>query len=589
LEITAEGSIGGLPRLLFALGRLLQFDVRPTITIASYAFFFADCAVIFREHMSVTLSIRRARTFFFLLIAGFVSLTSGVLAQRSATPPTTAPKRAAAQKKERPDVAAFRKRVEAALAVNGAEKGYWGVLVTDAVNGEVLYSLNAQRYFTPASNTKMFTTALALATLGPDYRFHTTLETRDAVDDSGRLNGDLVLVGRGDPNLSNRKFPFNMKEERDGPADKVIAEFADAIVARGVKEIAGDVIADDSYFDYERFPSGWLIDDMLWSYGAAVSALCINDNTITLSLRPGEREGDPAVIDVEPWAGFYKIQAEIRTVAAGAERKLEIAREPGSRVIVLRGALPLNSEPISRTLAIEEPAEYAAALLRQLLAARGVRILGEARARHTPDATPGAPTVLAEHVSPPLSDDVRLLDKISQNLHAELLLRVSARQALGATSMEAALKFAQDFHKTVSIEENDVLLWDGSGLSRRNLVTPEAAVRLLAWAAQQSWGELYRSTFPAGGEDGTLSERMKTPPLLGRIQAKTGSLGHVNALSGFTTSLHGEKLIFSMFGNNHALRGHAATDVFDAICTAMVEELGARPPAKKKKPLRVER
>lgn len=133
--------------------------------------------------------------------------------------------------------------------------------------------------------------------------------------------------------------------------------------------------------------------------------------------------------------------------------------------------------------------------------------------------------------------------------------------------MEAALKFAQDFHKTVSIEEYDVLLWDGSGLSRRNLVTPEAAVRLLAWTAQQPWGELYRSTFPVGGEDGTLSDRMKTPPLLGRIQTKTGSLGHVNA----------------MFGNNHALRGHAATDVFDAICTAMVEELGAKPQAKKKK------
>jgi serine-type D-Ala-D-Ala carboxypeptidase/endopeptidase (penicillin-binding protein 4) len=550
-------------------------------------------AAVFPEHLSVTVFIHRVRIFLLLMMAGVLSPASGTLAQNAApaqqVSPKAASKRPAAKKKERPDVAAFRKRVEAALAATGADKGYWGVLVTDADSGEVLYALNAQRYFTPASNTKIFTTALALATLGPDYRFHTTLETRGTVDANGRLSGDLVLVGRGDPNLSNRKFPFDKKEERDGPPDKAIAELADAVVARGVKEIGGDVISDDSYFDFERFPSGWAIDDMLWSYGAAVSALCVNDNTITLSLRPGEREGVPAAFEIEPWAGFYKIQNEIRTVAAGAERKLEIAREPGSRLIVLRGALPLNSEPVTRTLAIEEPAEYAAALLRRLLETRGVRVLGETRARHAADAAPGAPTVLAEHVSPPLSDDVRLLNKISQNLHAELLLRVSARHALGATSMEAALKFAQDFHRTMGIEENDLLLWDGSGLSRRNLVTPEAAVRLLAWTAQQPWGGLYRSTLPVGGEDGTLSERMKTPPLLDRIQAKTGSLGHVNALSGFATSLHGEKLIFSMFGNNHALRGHGATDVFDAICTAMVEEFGAKPTAKKKKPARPEK
>jgi D-alanyl-D-alanine carboxypeptidase/D-alanyl-D-alanine-endopeptidase (penicillin-binding protein 4) len=514
-----------------------------------------------------------------LLLSASLVWPGTLLGQRPATPEVAAKPVAAAAK--RADVAALRARVEAALSAGGADKGYWGILVSDATTGATLYALNAQRYFTPASNTKLYTTALALATLGPEYRFHTTLETRGAVDAAGRLRGELVLVGRGDPNLSNRKFPYDKKEEHDGPAEKVLAELADAIAARGVKEIEGDIVADDSYFDYERYPSGWDIDDMLWGYGAPVSALCVNDNTITLELHPGEREGDPAGFAVEPWAAFYKIQNEIRTSAANAERKLEIAREPGSRVIVLRGTLPLKSDATTRTLAIEEPAEYAAALLKQLLEARGVRVYGEARARHTAEATPGAPTVLAEHVSLPLADDVRLLNKISQNLHAELLLRVAARQATGNTSTEAALKFAQEFRKSLGIEETDVLLWDGSGLSRRNLVTPQATVKLLTWIAQQPWGELYRSTLPVAGEDGTLSDRMKTPPLLDRIQAKTGSLGHVNALSGYTTTLHGEKLIFSMFGNNHALRGHAATDVLDAICTAMVEELGA--PVKSKK------
>jgi len=517
------------------------------------------------------------------LLLAVAALPGGTRAQ-SAAP--AAPAQQAQITSARPDVAAFRGRVDAALATGGADKGYWGLVVSDADTGEVLYALNAQRYFTPASNTKLFTTALVLATMGPDFRFHTTLETIGTLTPGGTLRGDLVLVGRGDPNLSNRKFPYEKKEERDGPPEKVLAELADAAVAHGLKQIEGGIVADDSYFDYERYPSGWSIDDMLWGYGAPVSALCINDNTFDLELRSAEREGALALFSLEPWAGFYKIQNEVRTGPASSEPKLSIAREPGSRTITLQGTLPLNSQPAKRTLAIEEPAEYAAALLKRLLEERGVRIYGEARARHSTDAvnpadSAAAPStlVLAEHVSPPLMEDVRLLLKISQNLHAELLLRVAVRWAIGLTSTDAALKFAQDFRTRIGINENDALLSDGSGLSRRNLVTPEATVKLLAWIARQPWGDPFRSALPVAGDDGTLSERMKNPPLLDRIQAKTGSLGHVNALSGYATTLRGEKLIFSMFGNNNALRGHDATEVMDAICAAMIEELGTHAPA----------
>src|SRR6266704_1108289 len=171
---------------------------------------------------------------------------------------------------ERADVARFRQRVERALSASGPDKGFWGVQVTDAATGEVLYARNAGYYFTPAS------------------------------DANGLLSGDLVLTGRGDANLSNRKFPYERKVEHDGPPEKALAALADAVVARGVKEIEGGVIADDSLFQLERFPSGWTIDDMLWSYGAAVSAVAVNDNTFALELRPGEREGDAAKFTVEP-------------------------------------------------------------------------------------------------------------------------------------------------------------------------------------------------------------------------------------------------------------------------------------------------
>src|SRR5467141_3953040 len=153
----------------------------------------------------------------------------------------SAKKRSAASKKA---TAKFASRAEALLATTPTSKGEWGMLIVDAESSETLYEQNADKYFVPASNMKLFTTALALAKLGPDYRFRTTLETQGAISSEGVLSADITLVGRGDPNLSNRRFPYQLKEEFDGPPEKVLAELADALVAKGVKEISGDVIGD---------------------------------------------------------------------------------------------------------------------------------------------------------------------------------------------------------------------------------------------------------------------------------------------------------------------------------------------------------
>ena len=490
------------------------------------------------------------------------------------------------QTAERADVARFRQRVETALSASGPDKGFWGVLVTDAATGEVLYERNAGDYFTPASDAKLFTTALALATLGPDFRVRTTISATGTLNANGLLSGDLLLTGRGDPNLSNRKFPYERKVEHDGPPEKVLAALADAVAARGVKEIEGGVIADDSLFQLERFPSGWTIDDMLWSYGAAVSAVAVNDNTFTLGMRPGEREGDAATFIVDPASDFYTIENSVHTSAHGSEEKLAVAREPGSRTIRVSGTMPAGAQTRRLTIAIEEPAEYAAALLARLLEARGIKIHGVARARHAGDLAPSgangsAGTVLAERMSEPLAEEIRHVNKNSLNLHAELLLLLAAHERSGATTREEAVKFAADFYKAAGIADGDVVLSDGSGLSRRDLVTPRAIVQMLNYAAAQAWGEIYRSTLPIAGEDGTLSERMKNTAAEGRIFAKTGTVEHVVALSGYATTLHGAHLIFSILGNNNSLHAQAADAVLDAIAEAMVEELG--PPVRKGK------
>jgi D-alanyl-D-alanine carboxypeptidase/D-alanyl-D-alanine-endopeptidase (penicillin-binding protein 4) len=338
----------------------------------------------------------------------------------------------------------------------------------------------------------------------------------------------------------------------------------------------------------DRFPDGWTIDDMLWSYGAAVSAIAVNDNTFTLELRAGEREGDAATFTVEPASDFYTIENTIRTSAHGSEEKLAAAREPGSRTIRVSGTMPAGAPPRRLTIAIEEPAEYAAALLTRLLEARGIKIHGVARARHAGDAAVSgesrpAETVLAERMSEPLAEEIRHVNKNSLNLHAELLLLLTGYEKSGATTREGALKFAADFYKAAGIADGDVVLSDGSGLSRRDLVTPRAIAQMLNYAAAQPWGEIYRTSLPIAGEDGTLSERMKNTAAAGRIFAKTGTVEHVVALSGYATTTRDAHLIFSILGNNNSLHAQTADTVLDAIAVAMIEELGPAPVSKRKK------
>lgn len=486
--------------------------------------------------------------------------------------------------KRRKDVGKFAKRVETILAAEPASKAEWGILIVDEKSDETLYAFNAEKYFVPASNMKLFTTALAMSKLGPDYRFTTTVSTTGSISSDGKLTGDLVLVGKGDPNLSNRKFPFVREADREGPPEKVLAELANAVAERGITQLEGDVIADDSYFSAERYPGGWEIDDMVWSYGAAVSAISVNDNTVTVELHPGDQEADATTYTIEPWTEDLALKNEVITGPAGAKVDMTLVREPGSHLVILTGTIPVGSPPRRLVLAIEEPAEHAARLLKRMLEARGVTVTGVARARHyLPPVSAAEPVkeraavqVLGSHTSVPLADALRLLNKISQNLHAEMLLRVSAREAVDAMTLDDALKFAREFYASIGIAKDDLAINDGSGLSRRDLVTPAAVVTLLRYTTKKPWAAVYEASLPISGEDGTLAERMKQTAAASRIHAKTGTVEHVSALSGFAETLAGERLVFSIFGNNFGGKNHDEVLVIDTICAAMVEELGEK-------------
>jgi serine-type D-Ala-D-Ala carboxypeptidase/endopeptidase (penicillin-binding protein 4) len=484
-------------------------------------------------------------------------------------------------------------RIDTVLAESGMGRGFWGIEVVSLSTGKVLYAQNPEKLFTPASNTKLFTTAAALALIGPGYSFRTTVETNGTLDKHGRLTGDLVLVGRGDPNLSGRELPYALRTERNDHPIQVLEQLADELVQKGVKYVDGDVIADDSYFAFERYGEGWSQDDLVWADGAPVSALTINDNVVFVNILPADRAGDRAFVSLSPFGDYYRIDNRIITTPAGTGRKIFINREPGSTVLTLWGNMPMDDAGANEAVAIEDPAEFAANLFRQLLEKRGIAVYGRERTRHTELATlstltvtalaparggdqpsralQNQPLVLAGYQSKPLIEDVRVINKVSQNLHAEILLRLLGREKGTAGTVEGGLEVLRGFLNQAGVPSDQYVFYDGSGLSRQNLVTPHAIVQLLRYAASQPWGESFRNTLPIAGVDGSLSDRLKNIDAQ-RVYGKTGSLGGVKTLSGYATTDRGELVAFSILSNNFNLPAKRLTDVIDGIVGEIVND-----------------
>ncbi len=494
------------------------------------------------------------------------------------------------------------RRIDEILAVPEVARSFWGIEAVSLDTGRTLYEHNADKLFTPASNTKLFTTAATLALIGPDYQFRTTVETTGLVDRYGRLNGDLVLVGRGDPNLSGRVLPYAYRSDRKLPPEWVLEQLADQLVQKGVKFVDGNIVGDDSFFAFERYGEGWAQDDVVWEWGAPVSALTVNDNVIFVSIQPGDRPGDRAFIRVTPFADLVRIDNRVLTTPAGTgPAKIVPSREPGSNLLTIWGNVPVDDPGTSYSLAINDPAEFAAQIFHNLLQQRGIVVYGGVRTRHADlaslstfsvtsyagggDAATRAPAavqplVLASYESRPLVEDVRVVNKDSQNLHAEIMLRLLGREKGSNGTIEAGAEVLRGFLTTVGIRPEEYVLLDGSGLSRQNLVAPAATVRLLTYADRQPWGTAFRESLPVAGVDGTLAGRFRNTVCQGRVVAKTGMLGHVNALSGYATALSGERVVFSIMANNHNLGSRAAIQVIDQIVSAIVDDL---PPAKSKR------
>jgi serine-type D-Ala-D-Ala carboxypeptidase/endopeptidase (penicillin-binding protein 4) len=451
---------------------------------------------------------------------------------------------------------------------------YVGALVVRLSNGKVLYAHNEDKLFVPASNAKLFTTALALARLGPDYRFTTSIVAEGAVDPNGRLNGDLVLVGRGDPSLSGRTYPYTTEPSDNDPL-QLLEQLADQVVSTGLRAVTGDIVGDDTRYPWAPYPGGWNIGDETWDYGAPVSALVVNDNRIALSIAPGDAEGDLAKIWLSPALEYLSVDNRVRTTT-GPHKALHAERQAGSRQIVLWGHIGLEASPSVEQLAIPEPAFFAADALRDALQRRGVAIRGGAVARHRmledlvdpergePTPVPAA-TELARRMSPTLIQLLQVVDKVSQNLHAEILLHEVGAVRRNMGTVAAGSGEMREFLSEAGIAPEEVHLPDGSGLSRNTLVTPQAIVKLLVHMYRSPFRDQFLNLLPVGGEDGSLRRRFPGHPEARNIHAKTGTLGGVRALSGYAMSREYGLVAFSILINNASAENGDLTKVFDNV------------------------
>jgi len=471
-------------------------------------------------------------------------------------------------------------QIEKILSPGDLRRGFWGIEVVQDEGGRVLYARHGDHLFVPASNLKLFTTAAALEKLGPDYVFHTTVESDAAPDAQGRV-GDLYLVGRGDPDLGARRFPYSYRSLPQ-PPDTFIQEMADQLQARGVREITGKLIADDRYFLWEPFAPNWAVDDVAWGYGAPVSALAFDDNSLTLHVLPGEKVGDAAWVRVEPVPDYYLLRNALQTSAAGTEKNYLLQRQPGSMEIHVWGQIPADAHEDVATIAIADPPRLIIEKFSAALRTRGIVVNNECEVLHRThvDApSPPSPTprvVLAEHQSPPLSQIIKVINKESENLHAEMLLRTLGRVTQNEGSREGGIKALNAFAAQAGISPGELHASDGSGLSRDNLVTPSAITQLLSFMGKSPRFPVYLDSLPVAGVDGTLVHRFAESAVKGRIHAKTGSLEHVNTLSGYMVLPTGKRLAFAILANNQDGSNQSCQPVLDALAMEIYQWFSAR-------------
>jgi D-alanyl-D-alanine carboxypeptidase/D-alanyl-D-alanine-endopeptidase (penicillin-binding protein 4) len=453
----------------------------------------------------------------------------------------------------------LRERLTAQVSAPKFAAAAWGIQVVSLDSQTVVFEHNPQVLLSPASNSKLYTVALGLDRLGSDYRMRTSLLARNRPDKKGKIRGDLIVYGRGDPTF-NARFR--------GTLDQAFDPLAASLAAAGVRRITGALIGDASYFRGPPFGAGWAWDDTQEYYGAEISPLSVNDNYLDIEIRPGAAFGKPCLVTLKPPTESVVISNRTTTAVAGQRRNVRIYRIPGSNVVFISGEMA-QSDPVYQTeITVHNPAALFVEFFRKALVRHRIKVGGPSLTRDwltvgepdlgLPRNRPGQPgsgwVEIGGVDSPPMSEIAREVQKPSQNLYTDLVLANVGEHARGeqqGNSESLGIRELYQFLQQVGVHSGDVQFEEGSGLSRNNLTTARATVRLLTYMSQHPASEAYIAALPVAGVDGTLRNRFKNTAAAGNLRAKTGTLRWASSLSGYMKTAAGERLVFSLMLNRY--------------------------------------
>ncbi len=498
------------------------------------------------------------------------------------------------------------RRIASILADPALQPAEWGISVR-TLDGQPVYGLDDEKIMIPASNTKLATTAAAFALLPVETLTWTTNVVADgAISQNGVLHGNLIVLGAGDPTLSARPYPYRepQHEVEAGPgAMELLETLAAQVRQAGVRSVTGSVVGDDSFYPDQPYGASWGWENLQWDYGTPVSALSFNENTVQLTVRAGDSSAGavsgstvaaPGATQASwaPNVGAFTLDSTMIVAAAGDPARPGLDRRPGSRLVRAWGTIPAAG--FHASLAVDDPAAFTAAAFTEALRNSGITVSGAPQTwRRFADgsgdfsaeraqplqlvrsdlATVQAPLegrkVLATHISVPLAEDLTVINKVSQNLHAELLLRLLGKEYGADGSFEQGARVVRQFLVDAGVDDGDFFFYDGSGMSASDRISARGLTQLLVYAAGQPWGAAWRQTLPVAGVDGSLAHRFLRSRLQGRMWAKTGTFNEGNALSGYLTAASGKTLAFSILVNGRRPASDAELRAIDRIAAAI--------------------
>jgi len=460
---------------------------------------------------------------------------------------------------KRPDpVEGLRSELDRILADSVFDATIASIKVYSPDHDEILYERGSRQLLRPASNMKILTSLGAIMLLSPEFEFTTAVVT-DTIYRGGSAVGDLYIKGGGNSELRTSHLDTLAKH----------------IARSGIQAIRGDIVADNAHFDTTSFGKGWMWDDEPFSFGAPISALSLNKNCVRIVVTPGSTAGAASTVTIEPSTPYVTVISTVRTVSDSVRQQLKIARRFDDRqnTISIDGEMLIGSRPHTELVSVWRPDLYAATVFKGLLERAGVRVEGGVRSGRAPKRAP----VLVRH-SAPLDSLLFSVNKMSDNLSAETLLRTLAT-AVDSTNRTAERGIVEINRAIISLglDTARYLQADGSGVSHYNLISAETMVALLTGIVNQPevFSRLYE-TLPIAGIDGTLSSRMKGTRAEGNVRAKTGTMSGISTLSGYATSMDGERIVFSIFMQNFIGSSRRYRDLQDAICVRLAEFTRAR-------------